>query len=191
MNKKNLMPISIKVLDVLKEEQVQDEDVLEVLKNVYNNIAAATSYSIDVEEVYFNLLKDTVWYNLEKGSTKTLSNYGSKYITFMNAFENDNIVRNEDIDSFLKNLKDIKSKLNNDSILASLSGSEDLFVQTAPVYFVGQKAKKKKNSVICRAENAIGSCHMEKIKLFSILDGFIEKSEKALQTGGYIEVNFH
>ena len=191
MNKKNLMPISIKILDVLKEEKIQDEEILKVLKNIYNNIASATSYIVDIEEQYFNLLKDTIWYNLEKGSTKTLSNYGSKYITFMNAFEDENILKNEDMDSFLKNLKEIKLKLNDNSILASLSGAEELFVPTAPVYFVGQKSKKKKNSVICRAENVIGSCHMEKIKLFSILDSFIEKAEKALQTGGYIEVNFH
>jgi hypothetical protein len=190
MNKKFLTPISIKIVNILEKEGIEDNDILTVLKNIYNNIASATNHVVEIEDQYYNLLKDTVWYNLEKGTEKTLSNYGSKYITFMNAFNESNIIKNEDLDSFLKNLKDIKTKLTDYSILASLSGSEELFKPETSVYFIGQKGKKKKNSVICTAKNSLGSCEMEKIKLMGILDSLIDNATKAQATGGYIEANF-
>ena len=69
---KNLMPISTKVYNLLTGEGIQEEEILEVMNNIQRDIAEHFEVKIDIEEQYFNLLQDIVWYNLERKEKRKL-----------------------------------------------------------------------------------------------------------------------
>ena len=83
---KNLMPISTDVYDLLMDKGIKENEVIDVLKNILSDITSHYSVQIKLEENYFNMLQDIVWYNLEKQDENDLSNVGRMYPSFQSLF---------------------------------------------------------------------------------------------------------
>ena len=186
---KNLMPISTKVYNLLIGEGIQEEEILEVMNNIQRDIAEHFEVKIDIEEQYFNLLQDIVWYNLERKEKRNI----------MYLCDNGNEKPYEEINGLKNNLIDIKKKLN-DSIcyLVQLSGAEKLFEnKSSKVFYIDkrknkkeEKAKRETNSITCVIQEDIKSYHMENIKINTVIDVLIGAIEKAEKNKSKIVINF-
>lgn len=196
---KNLMPISTKVYNLLIGEGIQEEEILEVMNNIQRDIAKHFEVKIDIEEQYFNLLQDIVWYNLERKEKRNITDIGRLYPSFMYLCDNGNEIPYEEINGLKNNLIDIKKKLN-DSIcyLVQLSGAEKLFEdKNSKVFYIDKRKNKKEekekretNSITCVIQEDIKSYHMENIKINTVIDVLIGAIEKAEKNKSKIVINF-
>ena len=193
------MPISTKVYNLLIGEGIQEAEILEVMNNIQRDIAEHFEVKIDIEEQYFNLLQDIVWYNLERKEKRNITDIGRLYTSFMYLCDNGNEIPYEEINGLKNNLIDIKKKLN-DSIcyLVQLSGAEKLFEdKSSKVFYIDkrknkkeEKAKRETNSITSVIQEDIKSYHMENIKINTVIDVLIGAIEKAEKNKSKIVINF-
>lgn len=200
MNINNLMPISQKVYDLLLKNNIKEYEVSSVLKNVYNDIVNNSIIHIKIEEMYFNMLKDIVWYNLErKENADDLKDFGSKYQSFMFCCDSTNIINASDVESIKNELVDIKKKLGDNKILlVQLTGKEELFVIDSKVHFIDKRQtlekthtkRKSKEMLSCVIQDSLNAFEMEKIKINSVIDSLIKACEQSLKNSSMIGVDF-
>ena len=121
---KNLTPISIKIKDFLLSQGIKEEEILDVLGNIYRNIYDNYSVDVEIEDVYFNLVRDTVWYNLERSDGEyTLASYGKHFPVFMNMCEDGNEV--SELSELYRELKKINEYFNTRKIyICTISGGD-------------------------------------------------------------------
>lgn len=194
----NLMPISGKVYDLLIKEGIAEEHILEVINNIQRDIESHYAVKLVIEEAYFNLAKDMIWYNLERADhLNTLEDFGSKYKHFMNLFDNGNEILYDELVEVLTDVQRIKKDLNGSCNLAQLTGNEELFELKAKVHFIDkrkdkqiEKKKKEKNSLVCTVSEELSAYKMEEIKINSLLETLIEGLEKALRNHSKVTVTF-
>ena len=80
MNVESLMPMSKAMYELMKKEGIEDREMGSVLQNVRTDILNNSMSRVRLEEVYFNLLKDIVWYNFEREeNAESLKDIGKKY----------------------------------------------------------------------------------------------------------------
>ena len=195
---KNLMPISTDVYDLLMDKGIKENEVIDVLKNILSDITSHYSVQIKLEENYFNMLQDIVWYNLEKQDENDLSNVGRMYPSFQFLFDVENKLEYKDIVSVSDNLKDIKEKLK-DCYIVQLTGPNALFENpfTKICYVDKRKNKqiqksvhKTKNMITCVIKELVSVYKMEEIKLNNVIDTLLDAIEKAEKNHSNIEVTF-
>lgn len=194
----NLMPTTTKVYDLLIAEGVAEEDILEVINNIQRDIEEHYAVRIIIEENYFNMLKDMVWYNLERGKhKKTLADFGSKYRWFMELFDEANEIKYDDLIEVLTCVERIKKDLRPEHNLVQLLGSEKLFSLKANVYFIDKrenkgndKSKREKDSVTCIIKESMSAYKLEEIKINSLIDSLIEALQKALKNHSKVVAEF-
>ena len=196
---KNLMPISTKVYNLLIDEGIKEEEILEVINNIQRDIAEHFEVKINIEEQYFNLLQDVVWYNLEREEKSNITDIGRLYPSFMYLCDDGNEIKYEEINGLKNNLIDIKNKLNNNiCYLVQLSGAEKLFEdKNSKVFYIDkrndkkeEKIKREQNSITCLIQEDIKSYHMENIKINTVIDVLIGAIEKAEKNKSKIVINF-
>lgn len=196
---KNLMPISTKVYNLLLDEGIKEEEILEVINNIQRDIAEHFEVKINIEEQYFNLLQDVVWYNLERKEKSSIVDIGRLYPSFMYLCDNGNEIKYEEINGLKNNLIDIKNKLNNNiCYLVQLSGAEKLFEdKNSKVFYIDkrndkkeEKIKREQNSITCLIQEDIKSYHMENIKINTVIDVLMGAIEKAEKDKSKIVINF-
>jgi hypothetical protein len=192
------MPISGKVYDLLIKEGIAEEHILEVINNIQRDIESHYAVKLVIEEAYFNLTKDMIWYNLERADhLNTLEDFGSKYKRFMNLFDNGNEILYDELIEVLTDVQRIKRDLNGNCNLVQLTGNEELFELKTKVYFIDkrkdkqiEKKKKEKNSLVCTVSEELSAYKMEEIKINSLLETLIEGLEKALKNHSKVTVTF-
>lgn len=196
---KNLMPISIDVYNLLLSKGVKEDEILTVINNIQRDIEEHFEVDIEIEEQYFNLLQDIVWYNFERKDTTTLQDIGRLYPSFMTAFDDSDELKYEDISNVKSNLEDIKKKLNkNTCYLVQLSGKDELFQdKSSKIFYIDKrkekqidKEKRQKNSITCVIQEDLNSYHMEKIKINNVIDTLLLGIEKAERNHSKIVINF-
>lgn len=195
---KNLMPISTDVYDLLIDKGIKENEVIDVLKNILSDITSHYSVQVELEENYFNMLQDIVWYNLEKQDENDLSNVGRIYPSFQSLFDVENKLEFKDIVSVSDNLKSIKEKLK-DCYIVQLTGPNELFEKpSTKIYYVDKRKNKKiqksvkktKNMITCVIKEQVSVYKMEEIKLNNVIDTLLDAIEKAEKNHSNIEVTF-
>lgn len=195
---KNLMPISTDVYDLLIDKGIKENEVIDVLKNILSDITSHYSVQIKLEENYFNMLQDIVWYNLEKQDENDLSNVGRMYPSFQSLFDVENKLEYKDIVSVSDNLKDIKEKLK-DCYIVQLTGPNVLFENPfTKIRYVDKRknkqiqksVRKTKNMITCVIKEQVIVYKMEEIKLNNVIDTLLDAIEKAEKNHSNIEVTF-
>ena len=194
----NLMPISGKVYDLLIKEGITEEHILEVINNIQRDIESHYAVKLVIEEAYFNLTKDIIWYNLERADhLNTLEDFGSKYTHFMTLFDDGNEIRYDELIEVLTDVQRIKKDLKGSCNLVHLTGNEELFELKTKVHFIDkrknkqiEKKRKEKNSLVCTVSEELSAYKMEEIKINSLLETLIEGLEKALKNHSKVTVTF-
>lgn len=197
---KNLMPISTKVLELLKNEGIEEYEYISVINNIKNNIESALEEVVELEDVYFNLTRDIVWYNFERdGMHDTLVDYGAKFPKFMHICDNDDFIIQEDFEGLYNELKKINELLNTKEniFFVTLNGKDELFNKETKIHFIDKRKdkqekrkKKNKNELICYIKEDLSCYKMEEIKVFMIVEKLLSAIEKAREKKSKIRVEF-
>lgn len=177
------------ILKLLKSHSFKETEYIEVLTNVQNEINVILSEKVEIEETFFNILKDMIWYNFEKEKEYTLINWGKKYPHIQHCCDNDNVINVEELQPLYEELQDIKKKFENNVLLVQLAGAENLFTQDAYVYIPKQN-EHKLNCIVCNVKDSLHSYAMEKIKIFTVINDLLTIIEKASKRNVKVEVNF-
>ncbi|AEO93932.1 gp689 [Bacillus phage G] len=116
-----------KILQILKEEGIEDRDIRSQLSQVVDNIESRLWMKIPLSLPLLYNLKDTVWYNLEHlpsgGKEKGIDDLrliGSKYPTFMFYGNDDFYITNDVLKDLLKELEDILKQWSNEWVFVQL-----------------------------------------------------------------------
>ncbi|MNC09845.1 hypothetical protein D3C75_574730 [compost metagenome] len=121
-----MQDLTTKILELLKEYDVEPEHILSTLDRVINDVELRIWEKINISPSLLYDLKDTVWYNLEhlplggesKGNSD-LKYLGAKYPTLM--YKTDDIfIKLENIEALLLELEDILSKWTNNLVFVHL-----------------------------------------------------------------------
>ena len=197
---KNLMPISTKVLDLLKQEGIEESEYISVINNIKNNIENSLEEVLTLEDVYFNLTRDIVWYNLErKNNADTLVDYGSVYEKFMHLCDNGDYIEKDDFEHLYADAKRINEQLNTKSniFFVTLSGKDDLFNKETKIHFIDKrkekqvsKSKKQKNMLVCYIKEDLSCYKMEEIKVYMVIENIMKAIENAIEKKSKIRVEF-
>lgn len=199
MIKNNLTPIANKVVSLLEQNGIQEYELLSVLSNIFHDCKNNMVTTVSIEESYFNLLKDMVWYNFErKDNSSTLEDFGKTYKCFMFSCDEENVIQFESIENIKMELLDIKDKLEKtDALLVQLSGNEDLFNTKATIHFVDKRknsvkknTRKKKNELLCVINDSLSAHKMEQIKINSVIDELLLSLEKAEKNHTELRIEF-
>lgn len=195
----NLTPMAKKVVTLLKENGIEECDLLNVLSNIFHDCKNNITLTISIEENYYNLLKDMVWYNLErKNNNNTLIDFGTQYKRFMFSCEEDNVINNEDVGVMKWELINIREKFSKkDILLINLSGNENDFNEKTPIHFVDKRkdsskknTRKKKDELLCVIKDSLSAYKMEQIKINSLLNEMISALEKAEANNTEVRIDF-
>lgn len=196
MNKNNLNEINQDIYEVFEKHNISEHEMLSVYKNCLKDFEMNFQIYLQIEDKYLNMLRDIVWYNFEKEDENDLSKWGTKYHNFMFLFEETNEISYEEISSLIKELTDIKKRLSNKNVyVAALVGDPHLFEdENSKIDFIDKRKtkilKKKKISsknIICYVSEDILSYDIDKIKIFSLIDVFLEALKKAQNSNTKIE----
>ena len=180
---KNLTPISIKIKDFLLSQGIKEEEILDVLGNIYRNIYDNYSVDVEIEDVYFNLVRDTVWYNLERSDGEyTLASYGKHFPVFMNMCEDGNEV--SELSELYRELKKINEYFNTRKIyICTISGGDIHFNKDSKIRFLDKREnkieKKTKGDLVCMIKEDMSAYKMEEIKIYSVIETLMQAIEKA------------
>jgi len=211
--------ISKKIYDFLIENEIENHDIINVLKqstyDIENNLFENVQLSINM----FLSLKDIVWFNLEHiisggeiDGLSSLKYWGSKFPCFMNSCLGNNII-NKNIQELLDEINIVISQWNKDLIIVSLYsnmqedhifGGEDaskIFIydgyqKSSPLYAQQQKHnikkindKTKNDAILCQKQIKIGEYAQFNI-LYNILIQLRNGCNRALQNERGIRINF-
>lgn len=199
MIKNNLTPIAKKVVTLLEDNGIHEYELLSVLSNIFHDCKNNITTSVSIEEIYFNLLKDMVWYNIErKNNEDTLESFGKTYKHFMFSCDEENIINFDDVSSIKSELIDIKEKFSNTDVLfVQLSGNENLFSTNAKIHFIDKRkdsikknTRKKKDELLCVIKDSLSAHKMEQIKINSVIEELILSLEKAEKNHTELRIEF-
>lgn len=119
--------LSEKILNVLLEEGINNEDISITLSNIQSEIETKLWEKINVSPLIFFKLKDTIFYNFEycnyndKPTGKTnLKDFGKNYPVLMFNFNESSYVLKDDVELLLKEIEDIRSKWNQNICIANV-----------------------------------------------------------------------
>lgn len=124
--------LSNEVLNVLFKNGIKDVDIPTELFKIQNEIETTLWEKINISPIIFYRLKDTIFYNFEYlDSTdkitgkSSLKSYGSNYPAFMFNFNDGSYIERDYIPLLLNEIKDVKSKWNENIYTADLYSKGD------------------------------------------------------------------
>lgn len=200
MKKNNLIDINKKIYDLLISNGIKEEEMLSVIKNCKSNFENTFKITFTISEKYFNMLRDTIWFNLERNDNlQTLKDYGKKFPILMHLCDKENIIKNEDVISLINEMKHIKTIFEvNEIFVVNLTGTSELFDDTESKVCLCDKRKIKKiaknkvdhNMITCFIFENIKSYHEQNIKINSLINGLMKCLNDASKKDVYIDINF-
>lgn len=200
MNVNNLNDTSKKIYELLISLGIKENEILSVIENCYSDFKNNYVIDVEIEELYFNSLRDILWYNIERNEHKfTLEDFGSKFITFMNLCNNNSLILNDDIHSLFNELNDIKKIVNDtNTYLSSLTGNDDLFDDNSiAIKIIDNRHKKLEQSnqiigkhIYCHIYESLSCYKMKLIKINALIDSLLFAIQKAERNKSYIKVKF-
>lgn len=111
-----------KIIQLMKDNNIEPEDMLKELIQVYDYINNYNFININLSQDILNIIKSVVWYNFEYDERNTgiskLKNLGSKYPNIINLCNDGNIIKCTD--ELINELNDIITKWNNGVTICSL-----------------------------------------------------------------------
>ena len=194
-----MMPITQKIYKTLKQENIKEQEMLTVLRNVYHDLESHSESKVTVEELYFNIMKDVIWYNFERQkNADTLKDFGTKYKNIMFCCDEDNCVPLDKVGALREELKEVRKKLtNNDVLLTQLVGNEESFDNDTKVHYLDKRkqtlipySKKPQGAITCIIKESLNSFKMEQIKINSVIDTLLTAIEKAEENKSNVIVEF-
>lgn len=202
MNVESLMPMSKAMYELMKKEGIEDREMGSVLQNVRTDILNNSMSRVRLEEVYFNLLKDIVWYNFEREeNAESLKDIGKKYPHFQVCCDESDEIQNSELEPLKKELKDIRKKIaNKTTLLARLivtkSILEEVTPNDTPVYYIDKRtgettpSKRYRGSIACEVNDSVCGYKLEHIKLNALIDSLLAAIDKGINNQSSVQVVF-
>ena len=196
MKKSNLNEINQDIYDVFEKHNITEQEMLTVYKNCLKDFEMNFQIYVQIEDKYLNMLRDIIWYNFERNDENNLSRWGSVYKNFMFLFEETNKIEYDELDALINELTDIKKRLSQKNIYATmLVGKDSLFEDAnSQVDFIDKRKDKKitnkeisSKHIICYVSEDIASYDIDKIKLYSLVDVLLETLKKAKANNSKVE----
>lgn len=124
--------ISNKILNILRENDISDEEIHDVLFRIQEEIDEMLWEKITISPTVFYKLRDTIFFNFEHltyvndvTGKSNLKYFGCKYPVLMLGISSNNYIKKEYIETLLSELNDIKSKWNDQIYVAELYSKHD------------------------------------------------------------------
>ncbi len=199
MKKEHLNDINKEIYEIFKNYGIEEHEMLSVYKNCFNDFELNFQVSLQIENKYLNMIRDTVWYNFEHRDEKDLSRWGSVFSHFMFMCDDDDFIEYEEVHPIIGELNDIKTRINSErTFIACLAGSDELFNdKNSKINFIDKRKQRlfendKINSkeITCYVSEEIGSYEFEKIKINSLIDEFLNVLRRAETNQSRIGVSF-
>ena len=199
MKKASLNDINKDIYDVFVKHDIKEHEMLTVYKNCYRDFEMNFISVITIEEKYFNILRDIIWYNFEHKNEKDLSMVGNVFPHFMSLFDEINEIKYDDVDVVANELKDIKKKIGNKNVyVVNLSGKEEAFNNiNTKVNFIDKRKEKQftndktsSKEITCYVYDELALKHMDVIKINNLIDTLLDALDRAKKNESKIGVEF-
>lgn len=120
------------ILEVFKKHNVNQEDILSSMEEVYVNFKKNLFYNMDINTEMVLILKDLIWYNMEfknkNSGIYTFENYGNKYKYFFKILNGNNLILKQDFQKILLDINNIINNWDNEWFIVNLYSNFDFNV---------------------------------------------------------------